>query len=433
LAALQAQRDDLEARLSGSAKGSSAELDLRSALAALDAQQSQAVEAALGELTDAAGSLNESLRETRNRLRETLLASNLPPEVLSEIYQLQQEATVARGQYQALLSRLREVETQAAVQVADSRVVSPALPPTTTSFPKKKLIVALALLAGLGLGTGLAFLNEFYLGGIVSESQLRDVLRLRVATSVPLVALRPEVEKSVADNVISSPLSAYSEAIRRLRAGVELELRKQQPQGNAEGRKQGRTIVVTSTNPAEGKSTTALALARAFSLSQFSVLLIDADLRKPTLQHLTGLNPETGLIDYLTDATGTAPIDALLTQDPVSAVTLIAGRGRAFQETDQLLGSDTFRALVAAARDAFDIVIIDTPPVGPVVDARYLVPLGDVVLLVVRFAATGQSELRQTLQTVTEQLTPDQPVLAVLNHEPESRRRYRYYKGYYTE
>lgn len=433
LAALQAQRDELERRLSGVASGSGAELDLRSALAALDAEQSREVEAALGVLTGEAGTLDAALRDTRSRLRETLLASNLPPQVLSEIYQLQQEATVARGQYQALLSRLREVEMQAAVQIADSRVVSPALPPTATSFPKKKLILALALLAGLGLGTGIAFLNEFYLGGIVSESQIRDVLRLRVATSVPLAALKPEVEKSVADAVISAPLSAYSEAIRRLRAGIELELRKNPKAMDAQGRAQGRTIVITSTSPAEGKSTTALALARAFSLSQLSVLLIDADLRKPALHHLTGVMPEVGLIDYLTDTSGKMSVESLLVQDPVSSVTLIAGRGRAFQETDQLLGSETFRALIEAARDAFDIVIIDTPPVGPVVDARYLVALGDVVLLVVRFGSTGQSELRQTLQTVSEQLAPDQPVLAVLNHEPESRRRYRYYRGYYTE
>lgn len=433
LASLQSQRDRLERQLLGVAKGSTEELDLRSALAALEAQQSKAAEDALAALTDQTGALDESMRETRDKLRETLLTSNLPSQVLSEIYQLQQEATIARGQYQTLLSRLREIEVQAAVQIADSRVVSAALPPVTASYPNKKLVLALALLVGLGLGTGLAFLNEFYLGGIVSETQLRDVLKLKVATSVPLVALKPEVEKSIADNVISSPLSAYSEAIRRLRASIELELRRVPAEVGADGRKLGRTIVVTSASPAEGKSTTALALARAFSLSQLSVLLIDADLRKPTIHHLTGLEPERGLIDYLTDPGAATPTETLLTQDPISATTLMAGRGRAFQETDQLLGSDTFRGLLRAGREAFDVVIVDTPPVGPVVDARYLVPYGDVVVMVVRFGSTSQTDLRSAAQTVTEVLGPDQALLTVLNHEPDSRRRYRYYKGYYSE
>lgn len=432
LAAFQAQRDQLERRLGGAAAGSSEEVNLRSALAALDAQQSQAVDTALDQLDVKAGSLRESLFDTREKLRQTLMSSDLPPEVLTEIYQLQQEATIARGQYQALLSRLREVETQAAVQMADSRVVSPALPPASMSFPRKKLILSLALAAGLGLGTIIAFLNEFYLGGIVSESQLREVLRLRVATAIPLVALKPDTEKSIADNVIAAPLSGYSEAIRRLRASIELELRKHPPALSEAGRKLGRTIAVTSTNPAEGKSTTALALARAFSLSQVSVLLIDADLRKPTLHHLTGLSPEMGLIDYLTDPAATGPTEALLSQDPVSSVTMITGRGRAFQETDQLLGSETFRTLVQAAREAFDIVILDTPPVGPVVDARYLVPFGDVVVMVVRFASTSQTELRQAVQVISEQIGPGKPLLTVLNHEPDSRRRFRDYKDYYS-
>ncbi|MCR8723852.1 GumC family protein [Frigidibacter sp. ROC022] len=432
LAELQAQRDKLERQLAGTDGGSSDEVDLRSALAALDARQARAAEEALSALTDKAGALDQTMRETRDKLRRTLLSSDLPSQMLSEIYQLQQEASIARSQYQTLLSRLREIEVQAAVQVADSRVVSAALPPVSASYPNRKLVLALALLAGLGLGTGLAFLNEFYLGGIVSETQLRDVLKQKVATAIPLVALKPESERSIADNVITSPLSAYSEAIRRLRASIELELRQRPVEPDAEGRKPGRTIVVTSSGPAEGKSTTALALARAFSLSQVSVLLIDADLRKPTIHQLAGITPERGLIDYLTDASGSTPAEKLLTQDPISATSLITGRGRAFQETDQLLGSDTFRGLIRAGREAFDIVILDTPPVGPVVDARYLVPYGDVVALVVRFATFSQSDLRSATQTLTENMGPDQALLTVLNHEPETRRRYPYYKDDYA-
>ena len=433
LASQQQQRAQLQQQLGLVPEGSGKAVDLKGALDALNRQQSQIALQAISQLDASGMQLDKSISETRDQVRATLLNANLPPQALSQIYQLQQGANVARDQYQTLLSRLREVEVQAAVQVPDSRVVSPALPPVASSFPDSRLILMMALVAGLGLGVGLAFLNEYYVGGIVSEAQLRDVLRRKVATGIPPMSAKSGGELSIADRVVSAPLSTYSEAIRRLRAGVELELRQIPATPGPSGKPLGRTIVVTSSNPGEGKSTTALALARAFALSRFSVLLIDGDLRKPTLHDLAGIRPARGLIDYLSDPGDETPVETLLTPDPLTSATLINGRGRAFQQTDQLLASETFQGLVDAAREAFDLVIIDTPPVLPVVDTRYLVPFGEVVVMVVRFGATSQPDLRSAARTVTEVITPDQALLTALNHEPSDRSRSRYYKGYYSE
>ena len=423
LASLQRQRVDLERRLGGVAPDTPEAVDLTAALAALEADQARRAAAALDGIAGTAVALSGAEREARAELRGVLADGALPSEVLIGLYQLQQEAGIARGQYQMLLSRIRELEMQAAVQIADSRVVSPALAPIEPSFPKPAMVLVLALVAGLGLGIGLAVLTEYHLGGITSESQLRDVLRARVATAVPQMPRRQEGGASVADTVVLAPLSPYAEAIRRLRAALELSLR-QGPE--RAGSAMGQTIIVTSALPGEGKSTTALALARGFALAQRRVLLIDADLRKPSIHALIGLVPDRGLIDYLLDPSENDLTATLMAQDPLTGAAVIPGRGRAQRETDQLLGSDVFVALIQAAREVFDIVIVDAPPVLAAVDTRYLVPHGDAVAMTVRFASTGQGDLRSAVQTLAEVMAPGAELLTALSHQPQGRDAARY-------
>lgn len=425
LAQLQAEREALQRRLGGAEPGSAAEIDLRGALAALAVDQERAAAEAIAALQAEGTALAATMRESRGALREALLAGELPSQVLSELYQLQQEATIARGQYQTLLSRMRELEVLAAVQMADSRIVSPALSPAQPSHPNRALVLGLGLVAGLGLGIGMAFLNEYYVGGITSEQQLREVMRVKVATALPLVVPRGEAGAAIADTVVTAPLGVYAEAVRRLRASLEHALGRRRGAGG-----QGDCILVTSANPAEGKSTTALALARAFAASGRSVILIDADLRRPGLHRVAGIDPARGMIDYLTDPGAEQETASFLVQDPLSQALLMPGRGRAHRETDQLLGAPIFARLVAAARSEFDIVILDAPPVLPVVDARYLAPFADAVVMAVQFAQTAQRDLRDALQVLSE-VTPERAeVLCALNREPERKGGY-HYAGYY--
>jgi len=254
LSALQNQRAELERQLSGVAADAAEGVNLRSALAALDARQRETATAAIARVQSGAESLQQSTSDLRDQIRQTLLTGAIPSQILTELYGLQQEATIARNQYNLLLSRMRELEVQAAVQIADSRVVSPALPPDEPSYPNKRMVLALALISGLGLGVGLAFLNEYFIGGITSENQLRDVLHTRVATAIPLVALRPDTQRSIADSVITEPLSPYSESIRRLRATIEMTLGRVKNSTASDVPAKGRVIVITSSVPAEGKN-----------------------------------------------------------------------------------------------------------------------------------------------------------------------------------
>lgn len=159
-------------------------------------------------------------------------------------------------------------------------------------------------------------------------------------------------------------MSSYAEAIRRLRAVLDQGMR-------GKPKDECKVIMITSAISTEGKSSTALALARTYALSGKNVLLIDADLRKPAQHKLINHEPKQGFLDYL--ASPSEIMDhsdpSFYVVDPKTRTGVILGRGRANIPTDQLLQSDAFAALIENARESMDVVIIDTPPVVPVVDA----------------------------------------------------------------
>ena len=425
LAELQRQRTTLERQIAGAPAAGSDAAGLRAELAALEQRQQAQAGAAIARLEQQAATHERTAQEMRGQIRQTLLSGEIPVQVLSALFGLQQEATIARDQYQLLLSRMRELEVQAAVQMADSRVVSPALAPNHPSYPNAPLLLALALLAGAGIGVGLAFLNEYYIGGITSESQLHEVLQAPVASAIPLLPEAQRAGQPVADAILHHPLGSYAEAVRRLRATLELSERRRARHGG------GSVILLTSTVSAEGKSTTALALARAFVQAGRRVLLIDADLRKPALHQLLAVTPALGLGAWLAGPAGTAT-DALIIADPQCPLAVVPGAGRALAQTDHLLGGAAFETLLRDARGQYDTIIIDSPPLLPVVDGRYLAAHADAAVLLVRFAQVAQGDIRSAIATLREALRPGADLVTVLSHLPAGSSGYGY-AGYYDQ
>ncbi len=425
---LERQRRALETRLAGAATGSAEAIDLRAALANLESDLAQRSQAALGDLRSEVTRLSAMEGDIRDSLRESLLQGDLSSAMLSELFGLQQAAGVARNQYQTLLSRVQDFGALVNLQMADARVVSEALPPNNPSAPNRRLVLGAAAVAALGLGIGLAFLNEYYVGGVTSANQLRNVLGEHVPATIPLQDLRKE-RLAVADQIIEAPLSPYSETFRRLRSAVDLALRDIPP---AEGGA-GRVVLVSSALPAEGKSTAAIALARTYAAAGVPTLLIDADMRRPSLHSYLNVSSEVGLLNYLRGDEGTRDTPIQPIQDPLSPLTVITGGGRSNEPTDQLLSSQTFAALLQAARDRFAMILIDSPPVLPVVDARYLARYSDVLLLIVRQATTTQSEARTAAQQLHEMMRPEARLLGVLSHEQRHRKPGYYYRGRYYD
>ncbi len=423
LQSLTRQYADLRQQLGQVEAGTQAAIDLQSGLDRLQQQLSTTAASSIDTLRGDVSTQDQTNASIRDQFRAKVLGGNLSSTTLAEIFSLQQEADIAQRQYQTLLSRQRDLEAQALVQVADSRIVSSALAPQSASYPSKKRVLVLALLASAVVGMGLAFVVEFLVGGVTSAQQLAHLLPARVASVIPKVDQTAE-QKSVADRVTDAPLSIFSESIRRLRAAIDQSLAGQD-------KSKGKVIAVVSSIPAEGKSSVSIALARTYAVAGKKTLLLDVDLRKPSLHKYLGLTPDKGFIDFLTGPRSISEIETIYERDLKSPAGVIMGHGRAKVPTDQLLLSDTFETLIGNTRDALDVTIIDTPPLVPVVDARYIVPHADLVVLVVRYGTTSQSDLRESFAQLQLSVRPGTPILTVLTHDETRAHGYKYL-GYYA-
>ena len=420
---LASQRKDLQQRLGQVASGTADALDLAKQLDQLDktlVTRSQTTLTAVQQEISALGT-----RETtaRDQLRTTLLQSNLSAEMVTELFNLQQSATLARTQYQTLLAREQDIGTLANLQVADARIVSEALPPTAPAAPNKRLILALALIGGIGIGVMLGFLKEYYIGGVTSAHQLHNVLQVPVPVTVPQVD-QPETG-SPADIVVLSPMSPYAETFRKLRASIDIGIERANPNHAGAG-----IILVCSALQAEGKTTTAIALARTYALAGARTLLIDADLRKPTVGLRLSCTSTIGLLDYLVGWSTPAAPSPEATHDPISPLMVLTAGARSSIPTDQLINSKAFNLLLKELRPELDMIIIDSPPLLPVVDTRYLARYADAVVQVVRYGTTTQGEAREAATQLQEMMQPESRLYGVLSQEERGNRRYGYYARY---
>ncbi len=440
VAQLARQREQVASRLSNVTEGSDTAINLRSELQQLDQQLEQEAKSGLSHLQQTIASQQSQASALRDQLRQTVVTGDLPPDILTQIYGIQQNAEVARSRYQSLLSRLRDLEAQSETQLAESRVVSPALAPNVPSFPNKKLFMALAGLSALGLGVGLAFLYENYVGGFVSEGQIESVVQVPVVSVVP-EAEAPKLEngaESAAQLMVTKPLAIFAESIRRLRASLDQILDMlpafTKAHNPSEEGQRGKVVMISSAIPSEGKSTICVALGRAYAQAGLRAVIVDCDLRKPSLHRHLGKTLSSGLADYL----GGPPDDAkalasVIVHDDETDLYAIVGSHHSETPTDQLAGGRSLARLVEACREKFDVVILDTPPLGPVVDGMYLAHLADAVALVVKWASTSQTEVRSAVRAMRQSAGQSVPIVAVLNQDRSSKWRFYYkYGDYYT-
>lgn len=424
IAALGRERSALMRRLESSSNDAQVG-DLRAALAEVEARlENQAGReiATLRDQLDLAENDQSGLRQT---LRERAVTVDLPSDLLADLYQIQQEADIAQRQYTNLLSRSRDLQAQALVQVADSRIVSEALVPKRPSEPNVKLILALALVLGLGLGVGVGFFRDYLLGGVTSTSELSSLLPVEVAGSVPRIEMA-RGQLSPSDSVIEAPLTGYAESFRQIRATIDQVV---PPQSG-----RGRIVAVTSTIPAEGKTSTSIALARTYDLAGYRTLLIDGDFRKPLVHKHFGLAPEGGLSDFLRNREEIDGVTSMpfYDSDPRSGAGVFLGKSRSNEPTDQLLQSAAFSQLLEQARQEFDIVIVDTSPVLPVVDARFVIPHADAVIFCISYNLVQKSDMREAYRRIEAASRGQIPILTLLNGDESAQSGYKY-RGYYSE
>jgi succinoglycan biosynthesis transport protein ExoP len=427
--------DEIDAELASIVDGSDASDALRAELLQVNEDLRLQASAELEQLRQQIADDRAREADLQLQLRSNILSSNLPPEVLATMYELQQTADISRTQYQQMLARLSDIEAQAYLQLADSRVVSSATPPAGPSFPNTNFLIVLSGLVALIVGISLALFREHFVGGIVSADQLESIARSTVVTSVPHQRrlgkdANGKSLDSPTDLIVAQPYSSFAEAIRRIMVTADQALRRIR----GDDRGSASVIMVTSSNAGEGKTTVAISLARAFAQSGKSTILIDADLRRPNVHNELGMAPSDALQSYLRRTTDSDDLSSLTIRDVGTNAAVVIGGNPSGSPSGQVISGERFSRLLNSAAKHFDVVIVDTPPVGALVDALYLAQYVDLIITVVRYAVTSQRDVRAALRELGEAKEDDAEIICVLNAEQQSKSsNKRRFGGYYIQ
>jgi capsular exopolysaccharide synthesis family protein len=332
---------------------------------------------------------------------------------------LQRNAESNQRIYDQLITREKELRVVANSHTNNVRVVDRASVPGSPYTPDHRRDWIFAIAFGLAFGIGIAFGVDYLDDTIKTPEDITRRLKLRFLGMVPVVP-------GERHPLISGPVPHdFGEAYRSIRTSIA---------GSLAG--QGaRVVAVASSQPLEGKTTTAVNMAMALAVGGARVLLIDADMRRPSVHKALRMTNDRGLSQLLA---GQARMREVVqrTHDP-NLLTITAGRTPA--NPSELLASDRMRALLAGLETGpFDWIIIDTPPVLAVTDAMILAPLVSAVTFVIGAEMTRQRLAERAVETLLS--SNPRLVLAVLNKVDVGRNKYYYsryyghqYKNYYAE
>jgi succinoglycan biosynthesis transport protein ExoP len=338
--------------------------------------------------------------------------------------ELESSAKIYHTIYNNFLQRYMEAIQHQSFPITDARVISSAATPTRKSKPIASLVLAIAATMGIIASVGVAILREAIDGVFRTRRQAEQALRVKCLSVIPLATpqafptLAPqrsivgktgpqdapqsepkqEANESVPPDTpryafvdplkrraVDDPISVFTEAFRAIKVTAQIQA----------AVRDNKVIGVTSTLPNEGKSTVACNLAALMADAGKRVILIDADLRNPTLARSLTPRPTAGWIELLA-----AKIDLsqAIGQEPTTGLTFLPLLSKEQPiHSDEILSSQAFRNLIDQLRQRYDYVIVDLPPIAPVVDVRAIVPVIDSFVFVVEWGSTSINAVRRHL------------------------------------
>lgn len=309
---------------------------------------------------------------------------------------LQREVDTNRALYDALLQRFKEVGIAGGVGTNNVSIVDRALVPRSPSSPNIPLNLLLGLLLGLVIGGGTAIVMEQLAEAVILPAEFQSKLRVSLLGSTP--AMTPATGQGLLASRLTSKLPARATAVAQ-------ELRDRQSEiseayfsiltavqfSTASGAP--KTIAITSTQAQEGKSTSAVALARGLASVGTRVLLVDADMRNPSAHRAFGVPHGRGLSEVLT---GHAKLDEVIVQTDVPGLSLVTA-GKIPPNPAQLLAGEGLGRMIKAGSEMFDHVIFDTPPVLGLADAPLIARAAEGTIFVIEAGRTRSSQARHAL------------------------------------
>jgi polysaccharide biosynthesis transport protein len=348
----------------------------------------------------------------RNSLGNAVSQTQITNQAQVQLRELQSAADTSKTLHDDFLQRYMEAVQQQSFPLTEARLVGTADPPLSKSYPKSSLVLLFALAGGAMLSFGIGALREVFDRVFRSSDQVEEELQLSCLAMLPLIKtaagpnaaalnvtdtappvppappllLRPQ---SMLDFVLDQPFSNFSEALRTVKVSSDLS-------GILKAKK---VLGIISTLPGEGKSTISANYAQLIAHAGSRAILIDADLRNPTLSRQLAYEGP-GLIDVLA---GWKSLDETLLLDPRSGLRFLpAGAKPNMPHTNELLASDAMKKLTTLLQETYDYLIVDLPPLIPVVDARASTNFIDAYLCTIEWGSTKVDLIRHALSNAPE-------------------------------
>jgi succinoglycan biosynthesis transport protein ExoP len=331
-----------------------------------------------------------------------------------ELAQLQRQRTLAERTYMDFSEKLRDLRVRERAMSASARVLEDASVPSVPFKPDRMRHVGLSFCLALVLGAAMAFLQEHLDDRISTAVDIERVAGLPTIGVVPVLA---QGERPLLTNI--GMFSTFTESYRALRTSLQYSAVDAPI----------RTLAVTSAHPKEGKSTTSANLALAITYQDNRVVLIDADMRQPSIHRMFGLESKPGLSDVLV---GAISLEEALHETAIKGLKVLTA-GALPPNPAELLNSQAMRDLLDRLADEYDLVVIDTPPVLPVTDSQVIAGFVDGMVLVVEAGETRQTAVKRAAELLSQ--TRCRMLGAVLNKIDQSKKGfnyYYYYRGGYT-
>ncbi|MGE5265735.1 MAG: polysaccharide biosynthesis tyrosine autokinase [Deltaproteobacteria bacterium] len=359
---------------------------VRAEIAQAEAQLAEEVEREVANLKNVyvvAERREMQLRQSLTTLKEQEAATK---EASVRLLELQREAATSKQLYESLLVRYKQTSETQDLQLPDARIVEQADTPLVPSSPKRLQLALLALIAGLGIGIGAALVLEFATPGLSHPDDVERTLEVAHIASVPAAVAGSDPLRSIR-LVLADPRGVFAESVRGIRREIDMRHR---TTGS-------RVVMVASSLPGEGTDVIASNLAHHYAITGQRVLLVDGDLRRSPLTRKFAPQRASGLLDTL--ARG-QPVETAILHDRVSGLYFLPAMGPSPMETGrpELLGSRRMSGTIEVLKSQFDVIVIDTPPLLPVVDARVLADYADQIVFVTTWRRTPKQLARRALQ-----------------------------------
>lgn len=365
-----------------------------------------------------------------------------------QLRELESNANTYRTLYNNFLQRYMEAVQQESFPISEARVITPATRPFSKSDPKTLLVLLVTGAGGMLLSFGVAAIREMADRVFRESKQVENLLQLNCLATLPTILSGPASDaapaesatksdpplacwpamgprwpamdrgpaaagprsmaagKPILSQVINAPLSHFTESMRAVKVAADLN-------GILKSKK---VIGFTSTLPNEGKTTTATNFAKLIAHSGGRAVLVDADLRNPSLSRLVAPEATAGLVDVLAGNCSYADIQWV---DPETGLVFIpSGMTSKIIHSSELLGSDKMKKLVEQLNDSFDYVILDLPPLSPIVDVRMTTHFIDSYVYVVEW---GRTRINAVIHSISAAREIHDRILGVVLNKADQR------------